>query len=106
MTGPLAIFYSVPARADIDEIYRYIAKENPQAARDVVSAIEEAVLVLGRYPRKSRRTRRRGMRALPLSRYPYIIFFKIRRGELEVLHVLHGARRHPGFQEEAEAFAG
>lgn len=102
---PLSIFYAVPARADINDIYRYIAKDNPRAARDVVAAIEEAVELLSQYPYKSRKTRQRGMRAMPLSQYPYIIFFKIRRGELEVLHVLHGARRHPGFQEAASEFA-
>ena len=101
---PLSISYAVPARAVIDDIYRYIAKDNPCAAREVAAAIEEAVELLSQYPHKSRRTRPRGMRALPLSQYPYIIFFKIRRGELEVLHVLHGARRHPGFQEAAAAF--
>jgi plasmid stabilization system protein ParE len=102
---PLSISYAVPARADIDDLYRTIAKDNLRAAREVVAAIEAAVELLSQYPYKSRRTRQCGMRALPLSRYPYIVFFKIRRGELEVLHVLHGARRHPGFQEEAAAFA-
>lgn len=48
--------------------------------------------------------RRRGMFALRLSRYPHIIFFRIRHGELEILHIRHGARRHPGFMEEAAAF--
>ncbi len=101
---PLSITYAVPARADIDGIYRYITQDNPRAARDVVVAIEEAVVVLSQYPRKSRPTRQRGMRALILGHYPYIVFFKLRRGELEVVHVLHAARRHPGFQDEARDF--
>lgn len=105
MNRPLSIIYAIPARADIDVIYRYIAEDNPAAARDVVAAIEDAVVLLSEYPHKSRRTHRRGMRALAMSDYPYIIFFKITRGELEVLHVLHGARRHPGFQEETLEFA-
>jgi plasmid stabilization system protein ParE len=105
MAGSLSVRYSAPALIEIDEIYNYIAKDNPLAAADVLAAIRESVDLLSRYPRKSRRTPRRGMRALPLSQYPYIIFFRLRRGELEVLHVLHGARRHPGFQETQHEFA-
>jgi plasmid stabilization system protein ParE len=101
---PLSVTYSVPARADIDGIYRHIAQDNSSVARDVVAAIDDAVILLSRFPHKSRRTKRRGMRALILSDYPYIIFFTIKRREIEVLHVMHGARRHPGFQEEAFAF--
>ncbi|MDE2183340.1 MAG: type II toxin-antitoxin system RelE/ParE family toxin [Alphaproteobacteria bacterium] len=85
---------------EIDEIYRYIAKDNPLAASDVLVAIRGAVEFLSHYPRKLRNTHRRGLRALPPSAYPYIIFYGIRRGDVEVVHVLHGARRHPGFQEE------
>lgn len=106
MTGrPLTITYAGPARADIDAIYSYIAKDNQQAARDVAAAIERAVENLALFPRKSLHTVRRRTRAVILGRYPYIDFFKIRRGELEVLHVLHAAQRHPGFQEPAFAFA-
>jgi plasmid stabilization system protein ParE len=39
-----------------------------------------------------------------LSRYPFI-FFRIKDDELEILRIRHGARRHPGFQEAAAAFA-
>ncbi len=106
MGGALSVRYSAPALAEIDEIFEFIARDNAAAASDVLMAIANAIALVRLYPHKSRRTRQRGMRALPLSRYPYIIFFKIRRGELEVLHVLHGAHRHPGFQEVASAYAG
>jgi toxin ParE1/3/4 len=104
MAGPRPVRYSAPALSEIDAIFDYIAKDNPSAAADVLAAIAEAVELLALYPRKSRRTQQRGLRAIPLSGYPYIVFFKIKRGELEVVHVLHGARRHPGFQEELAGF--
>lgn len=67
----------------------------------MVAAIHQTIELLSHFPEKSRSTRQRGLRAVSLSRYPYIVFFKIRRGELLILH---GARRHRGFQEEAAAF--
>ncbi len=101
---PIPVCYTAPARSDIDGIYRYIATDNRLAALAVVAAIKEAVLLLSHFPEKSRKTRQRGLRALPLSQYPYIIFCRIRSDELPIVHVLHGARRHPGFPEEAAAF--
>lgn len=103
--GAFSVEYTGPARADIDAIYHYIAIDNPRAASAVVAAIHQTVEILRQFPEKSRHTRQRRLRAVPLSRYPYIVFFKIRQDKIFVVHVLHGARRHPGFQEEAAAFA-
>lgn len=100
----MPVRYSAPALREMSSIYRYIANDNPRAAADVAAAIEVAIDLLRHYSRKSRKTDRRSLRALPLSQYPYIIFYRIRSGELLIVHVLHGARRHPGFSEEAAAF--
>lgn len=104
MAKELRVRYAREARSDLDKIEAYISDDDPYAAARVIAAVESAVDLLAHYPRKSRKTTQRGMRALPLSGYPYIIFFKVKRGELEVLHVLHGARRHPDFQEEPPGY--
>jgi len=57
MIGSLFVNYSSPALSEIDEIYEYIAKDNPQAAADILAAINEAIELLRRYPYKSRKTR-------------------------------------------------
>lgn len=102
---PIPVHYTGPARSDIDAIYRHIATDNPVAALAVVTAIRDSVVLLSHFPEKSRKTRRTGLRALPLSQYPYIVFFRIKPDVLEVVHVLHGARRHQQFSEDAAAFA-
>lgn len=104
MPTPLSVRYAPAALAEIDGIYDYIARDNPSAAAKVLTEVRDAVLLLSTFPEKARKMRRRGMFALPLSRYPYIIFFRILRDELEILHIRHGARRHPGFQEDAAEF--
>lgn len=100
----LPVRYAPAALAEIDGIYDYIARDNPSAAAKVLSEIRDAILLLSAFPEKARKMRRRGMFALPLSRYPYIVFFRVSRDEIEILHVRHGARRHPGFMEEAATF--
>jgi Plasmid stabilization system protein len=104
MAGLLAARYTISAFDDISEIYRYIACDDPGAAADVLAAIGQAVELLRLFPLKSRATQRRGVRALPLSHYPYIIFFRVKGRDLEILHILHGARRHPQLAEEPREF--
>ena len=101
----MRVRYTDAALFDLDDIHTYISQNDPAAAQKVAAAIEAAVLLLSLFPQKSRRIRRRGERALPLSRYPFIIFFRIKDDELEILRIRHGARRHQGFQEAAVEFA-
>jgi toxin ParE1/3/4 len=100
----LRVRYSDTALSDLRDIHTYLSQHDPAAARKIGAAIENAVLLLSLFPQKSRRIRRGGERALPLSRYPFIIFFRIKGDELEILRIRHGARRHPGFQEAAAEF--
>jgi plasmid stabilization system protein ParE len=102
----LPVHYAEGTLFDIRDIYAFIARDNPAAAAMLLAAIAEAVSLLSLFPGKSRKTRRRNIRALPLSRYPYIVFFKVEAGGMTIVHVRHGARRHPGFQEEVSAFVG
>jgi toxin ParE1/3/4 len=101
---PLAVQYAGNAHSDIESIFDYIAKDNPSAARKVLAAIEAEIERLSYFPWKSRKTDEEGIMARTLSRYPYIIFYRVERDALVILHVLHGARRHPGFQEAAAEF--
>lgn len=101
----MRVRYTDTALSDLRDIQTYISQNDPAAALKVGAAIESAVLLLCLFPQKSRRIRWRGERALPLSRYPFIIFFRIKGDELEILRIRHGARRHPGFQEAAAEFA-
>ena len=87
------------------KIHRYIAQDNPQAAVDVSLAIEAAIERLRSFPDLSLRTVRNGLYGVIMGTYPYIVFFRVRRGELLIVHVLHAAQRHPAFQEPTIAFA-
>lgn len=101
----LRVRYTETAISDLLGIHAYISQNNPGAATEVGLAIERAITLLSLFPHKSRKLRLPGWYALPVTRYPYIIFFKIKRDELEILHIRHAARRHPGFQEPAFEFA-
>jgi toxin ParE1/3/4 len=103
--SPLPVQYSENAHSDIRSIFDYISRDNPPAARKALAAIEAEIERLCHFPWNGRKTDEEDVMARTLSRYPYIVFYRVERDTLIILRVLHGARRHPGFQEPAFEFA-
>jgi toxin ParE1/3/4 len=101
----MQVEYTAQASSKLKAIREFIAHDNPAAARKVVTAIEAEIDLLGYFPWNGRKTNIAGVMARTLSRYPYIVFYRIETEILVVLHILHGARRHPGFQEARASFS-
>ncbi|MBV8977048.1 MAG: type II toxin-antitoxin system RelE/ParE family toxin [Alphaproteobacteria bacterium] len=96
--------YSLNATAELSEIFSYIARENPAAARTVVERVEQVVARLALFPGSARLSDVAGVRVAPLVRFPYSIYYKVDAGELLILHIRHGARRPPAFHEQPQPF--
>lgn len=73
----LRVRYAARALRDIRDIRDFIARDNVAAASSVVEAITTAIALASLFPQKSRKVRGQKMRALTLSRYPYIVFYRI-----------------------------
>lgn len=80
------------SQRDIESIFTYIAADNPTAAQEVENAIRVAALQLTLNPEIGVATDEPGVRRLPLVRYDYAIFYRIKEAEIAVLHVSHGRR--------------
>ena len=91
----MAIIWSPEARRDLDEIFASILAENPSVAVAVLDRIEEKVLLLAEYPAAGRAGRVMGTRELVVSDYPYVIPYRVKADQVEIIRVLHGARRWP-----------
>lgn len=87
--------WSQPALNDLVELRAYIANDRPQAASTVARRILEAVIRLEQFPRMGRPGRVAGTRELVVTRTPYLVAYRIREDTIELLRVLHGARRWP-----------
>ena len=84
------------AERDLDEIAEYIGQDHPAAAvRVVLELIEHVETAVPRHPAIGRPGRVLGTRELVIAGLPYIIAYRIRGRDVEVLRVLHTSRRWP-----------
>jgi toxin ParE1/3/4 len=92
---PLDLVWLRAALLNLDEEAAYIAQDNPQAARQVVGRIVEAVELLRTRPGLGRPGRVPGTRELPVARTRYLIPYRVRGRRVEVLRVFHTSRKPP-----------
>jgi toxin ParE1/3/4 len=83
------------ADGDLDEIWLYLAREsgNPAIATRVVNAITDAFGLLSKFPHmgRSRESDLGGnRRSFPVNNY--VIFYRVKSGQIQILRVLHGSR--------------
>lgn len=91
----MKIVWSEPARQDLREIFDYIANENPNAARRLFGEIKEQALILIGNPQIGRAGRVEGTRELVLSGTNYILPYRVKDQQVQILAVFHGARKWP-----------
>ena len=84
------------AEHDLDEIGAYIGQDNPAAAaRVVLELIDQAETLLPAHPAIGRPGRVIGTRELVIGELPYLIPYRVRAQDIEILRVLHTSRRWP-----------
>ncbi len=80
---------------DLESAKDYITQDNPLAAQQVVSRIKDAVLLLSEQPGIGRPGRVPNTKELVVDQTPYILPYRVRDNRIEILRVLHTARRWP-----------
>jgi toxin ParE1/3/4 len=81
---------------DLEQLRAYIARDNPAAAELVRHRILQAIRMLLLHPNSGRPGRVSGTRELVVADTPYIVpYCQPRPGEIEIMAVIHGARRWP-----------
>ena len=84
------------ARANLNAEADYIAQESPAAAARLVLRLVQAVERLKTHPAMGRPGRVSGTRELVVPGTPYVIPYRVRGDSVEIIRVLHSARRWPG----------
>jgi toxin ParE1/3/4 len=88
------VIISPEALQDAGDIRGYIAMDNPEAADRVVQAFEASAALLATLPELGPcKPRLRGLRLWVVTEFPsYLMFYRMREGQVEIVRVLHGAR--------------
>jgi addiction module RelE/StbE family toxin len=85
-----------PAAADdLEAIGDYLARHLPTFAQSTILEIYQAILTLRSTPYRGRAGREEGTRELVLPRLPYIVVYRVRENDVEILHIYHGAQHRP-----------
>ncbi|MCP5048700.1 MAG: type II toxin-antitoxin system RelE/ParE family toxin [bacterium] len=80
---------------DLEDIHEYISLDDPLAAGKEIEKILENVSLLGKNPSIGRGGRVKGTRELVISNSPYIAAYRYKNNMVEILRVIHGARKWP-----------
>ena len=89
--------YGRGALSDLEDIFAYIAADNPDAAARLVERIEDVAKRIAVSPFLGQATSRPGFRRFPVGNY--LIVYEVDRDEVIIHYVRHGARRRPWEKE-------
>ena len=92
----MKIVWTRKASRHLRAAYDYWAGESSEASADtMLDRIFTAVELLERFPELGRPGRISGTRELVIVLTPLLVAYRIRRGKVEILSLLHGARKWP-----------
>lgn len=103
-----AIIPREQANRDVDEVVAYYPTETSEAvALGFIDSLEKAYGRIARHPatgspRYAHELSLPGLRAWPLTGFPYLIFYIEHPDHIDVWRVLHGQRDIPAWMQEPD----
>ena len=91
----MEVRWSPEAADDLEQIVRYIQRDNPEVARKVAAIIIDAVGGLSMFPKRGRLGRIEGTCELVVTALPWIAVYRVRDKTVEVVRIHHGAQNWP-----------
>lgn len=90
---PIEIVWSPLARARLQEIRAYVAKDKPEAAARLATRIVAIVEALREHPFLGRMGAEPTIRELVIGGTPYIVLYRIEGEQVIISTIWHGAQR-------------
>jgi addiction module RelE/StbE family toxin len=91
----MEIVWRRQAERDLQHVFDFILQHHPGAAKHLCDRIERRVGQLRDHPHMGRPGRVAGTRELIVAGTPYIVAYRVTASQVDVLAVLHAARRWP-----------
>lgn len=83
------------ARKSLDTAMDYIAQDDPEAAKAIYKHIRSRVDDLSKQSGQGRPGRIYGTRELVIDKYPYLVPYRVRGKEIQILRVFHTSQKPP-----------
>lgn len=90
---PLEIVWSPLARARLQAIRAFVAKDKPDAAARLATRIVAVVEALRNHPYLGRAGAEPGIRELVIGGTPYIVLYRVRGNRITITTIWHAAQR-------------
>ncbi len=96
------------ADRDVDDaLLYYLSETDETVALGFIDALEQACAHIGRHPatglpRDAHELKLPGLRAWPMTRYPYLVLYVEHPDRIDVWRVLNGQRDIPEWMQEAD----
>ncbi|OGG51960.1 hypothetical protein A3C18_02055 [Candidatus Kaiserbacteria bacterium RIFCSPHIGHO2_02_FULL_54_11b] len=91
----MKVRYTKVALAELRDIFTYIVRDNPVAARAVIQQIEYVVERVTEFPGIGRTTDEGEVRIFPTPPFPYLVFYTVEREEVIIRNIRHAGRMRP-----------
>ena len=78
---------------DLKYIRQYIFLDNPLASKKVISQIYEDIKLIQSFPNLGKTGRKLSTRELVVSDLPYIIVYRLKKDEIEIIKIVHTAKQ-------------
>jgi toxin ParE1/3/4 len=92
---PQSVKWLRKALKNVEQVYEYVAADNPDAAVQVVLKLQAAAAQLREYPLLGKVGRVEMTRELAIAHTPYVLVYRVKGQGVEILRVLHGSKRYP-----------
>lgn len=91
----MKVRWTVQAADDLQSVHEYLNERSPEAADALVERILGSIDILERYPHLGRAGRIDGTRELVVTGTAFIVSYRLRKDQAEILSVLDAARKWP-----------
>ena len=95
MATQLTLHWTPIAISHLHAVHEFIAEDNAVAAELLIERILFAVEKLTQYPEIGRNGRVNGTRELVIAGTSFVVAYRVRQRQIDVVAVLHAARKWP-----------
>jgi len=97
VNGSLEIRYLSTAKRDLEDIFDYIVKDRPAAAKSLLEKFDRSVSHLSSNPDigvipKDERLKKLGYRILIVQKY--LVFYVVKPEVIQIRRIIHGSRQY------------